>query len=590
MPGRHINDQQVRIYMRLRIDHMQATAAAKAGISVATARRIEHDPRPPSTRREARLYRTRPDPLAGHWDEVVVPLLQAAPGLRPVTILGELARRYPEQIGPFVRRTLERRIAAWKALHGPARDVIFPQVQEPGRMGLSDFTDASGLGVTIAGVVLEHRLYHFALAHSGFEHAEIVLGGESYRALAHGLENALRLLGGAPREHRSDSLSAAFRNLAKPDALDLTRRYQALVLHYRMTAARNNRGVAHENGAIESRHGHAKARIAQALLLRGSSAFDRLDDYRTFVAEVIAQHNRRHAATIDAERAALRPLPPAPAMTWEEMTVRVTTASGFTCRHVFYSVPSCLIGHRLRLRIHDEHIEAYLGGTFLLALPRGRRAKGGRAVHVVDYRHVGDVGQPGPVRRRCSELPCQQVGRQRQGMVAVGRGPEPPPAPSAEAVPPHQARNPVSPHPAPLGAQDSMHARVAIAAPAVGVDTADGVDQRPVAAGTGAFGPAPPCVVAAGTDLQHRTHHPHQERGPVILDEAEPHLGGPEKMPMAFFKMSRSICARSSSFCRRRISACSGDGVGVVAPARAGTDADPATVLGRPRQARSIEG
>jgi hypothetical protein len=137
--------------MRLRIDHMQVTAEAKAGFSVATARRIEHDPRPPSTKRGPRPYRTRPDPLAGHWDEVVVPLLQAAPGLRPVTILGELARRYPEQIGPSVRRTLERRIAAWKALHGPARDVIFPQVQEPGRMGLSDFTDASGLGVTIAG-------------------------------------------------------------------------------------------------------------------------------------------------------------------------------------------------------------------------------------------------------------------------------------------------------------------------------------------------------------------------------------------------------------------------------------------------------
>ena len=46
-----------------------------------------------------------------------------------MTILGELALRCPEQIGPSVRRTLERRISAWKALHGPARDVIFPQVQ-----------------------------------------------------------------------------------------------------------------------------------------------------------------------------------------------------------------------------------------------------------------------------------------------------------------------------------------------------------------------------------------------------------------------------------------------------------------------------
>ena len=53
MPGSHVNDQQVRIYMRLRIDHMQVTAAAKAGISVATARRIEHDPRPRSAKREA---------------------------------------------------------------------------------------------------------------------------------------------------------------------------------------------------------------------------------------------------------------------------------------------------------------------------------------------------------------------------------------------------------------------------------------------------------------------------------------------------------------------------------------------------------
>jgi hypothetical protein len=81
-------------------------------------------------------------------------------------------------------------------------------------MGLSDFTDASALGVTIAGVALDHRLYHFRLAFSGFEHAEIVLGGESFVALAAGLQNALWALGGTPKEHRTDSLSAAFRNLA----------------------------------------------------------------------------------------------------------------------------------------------------------------------------------------------------------------------------------------------------------------------------------------------------------------------------------------------------------------------------------------
>ena len=123
-----------------------------------------------------------------------------------------MRRRHPE-LNPNVRRTLERRIHAWRAVHGPERDVIFRQEHTPGRLGLSDFTDMSGLGITIAGTPLGHRLYHFRLAFSGFEHAHVVLGGESFVALAEGLQNALWALGGVPQQHRSDSLSAAFRNL-----------------------------------------------------------------------------------------------------------------------------------------------------------------------------------------------------------------------------------------------------------------------------------------------------------------------------------------------------------------------------------------
>jgi hypothetical protein len=159
------------------------TAAAKAGLSVATARRIDLDPRPPSAKKQRRTWRTRPDPLDGLWDEEIVPLLMAAPALRPITLFDELARRHPERVGPSFRRTLERRIAGWKALRGSNLNVIFPQIQQPGRMGLSDFTNANGLGVIVGGRQLQHRLYHFALAFSGFEHAEIVLGGESYAAL-----------------------------------------------------------------------------------------------------------------------------------------------------------------------------------------------------------------------------------------------------------------------------------------------------------------------------------------------------------------------------------------------------------------------
>jgi hypothetical protein len=156
--------------MDLRHQHSQRIAAAKAGFSERTARRIDRDPRLPSQKKPARRpWRTREDPLAEVRQPVIVPLLEAAPGLRAVTILEELARRYPDRDWDRARRTLERR---WKARHGPDKEVIFRQDHAPGRRGLSDLTDASSLGITVAGAPLDHRLSHFALAYSGWEHAE----------------------------------------------------------------------------------------------------------------------------------------------------------------------------------------------------------------------------------------------------------------------------------------------------------------------------------------------------------------------------------------------------------------------------------
>ena len=182
-------------------------------------------------------------------------------------------------------------------MNGADREVIFRQEHPPGRMGQSDFTDMGDLGVTIAGLPLDHRLYHFRLPFSGFEHAHVVLGGESFVALAEGLQNALWSLGGVPEQHRSDSLSAAFRNLDPEAKEDLTRRYEALCAHYGMTPTRNNPGVAHENGSIESAHGHLKRALADALLLRVSRNFDDLAAWRCFVDEIVGRGN---AATPNA--------------------------------------------------------------------------------------------------------------------------------------------------------------------------------------------------------------------------------------------------------------------------------------------------
>jgi transposase InsO family protein len=373
--------------MKSRQTHAPAVAAAKAGFSTATAYRLEADPRLPSQKTAPR-GRRRPDPLAGIWDGEIVPMLEAAPGVRAIAIFEEISRRHPG-LALGVRRTLERRVANWRALNGPSRDVMFRQEHPPGRMGLSDFTDMNGLGVTVAGAPLLHRLYHFRLAFSGFAHAHVVLGGESFVALAEGLQNALWALGGVPEQHRSDSLSAAFRNLDRNAADDLTRRYEELCAHYGMTPTRNNPGVSHENGSIESAHGHLKKVLGDELLLRGSRDFEDLAAYRRFVDEVVGRRNARNRKSIEIERTALKPLPARRTTDYEEARVLVTSSGGFTLKRVFYSVPSRLIGHRLNVHLYDDRLDCFLGSTQILTLRRGRQQKGSsRRAHVVDYRHV----------------------------------------------------------------------------------------------------------------------------------------------------------------------------------------------------------
>ena len=61
-----------------------------------------------------------------------------SPGIRPVGVFEALMQRHPD-LDPGVRRTLERRIRAWRAEHGPEQEVIFRQTHEPGHRGFSDF-------------------------------------------------------------------------------------------------------------------------------------------------------------------------------------------------------------------------------------------------------------------------------------------------------------------------------------------------------------------------------------------------------------------------------------------------------------------
>jgi transposase InsO family protein len=375
----------VNKYKELRGKYSQEAAAAKAGISVASARRVEAAVVLPS-QRPARHWRTRADPLGEVWDTEVVPMLEGAPSLMAVTVLEELQRRHPDRFADAVLRTLQRRVSQWRAEHGGEREIYFAQEHPPGRMGLSDFTVADELGISLGGLAFPHRLYQFALAHSGWRHARVVLGGESFQSLACGLQDALWMAGGVPQEHRTDSLSAAFNNLAERE--ELTARYQALCQHYGMRPTRNNTGVSHENGAIESRQGSLKRSLDQALLLRASREFDDLAAYEQFVAETVRRLNARCARAWEAERGCLKPLPARRTADFEEVDARVSKFGVFSVKSVLYSVPSRLAGQRLKVRLHSAHLEAWLGGVKVFECERLHASTTERHPKRIDWRHM----------------------------------------------------------------------------------------------------------------------------------------------------------------------------------------------------------
>lgn len=279
MSGKWLTKQQTRLYMSTRKKGCsQATSAAKAGISERSGRRVEKGELQ-SKGKNKRDWKTRIDPFSGIWEHELEPMLKNSPELTPITLLEYLQSKYPCQYGDSVLRTLQRRVKEWRALYGEDKELIFRQTHIPGQQGLSDFTQLKDVTITVRGKELKHLLYHFRLAYSGWSHLKVILGGESYTALTEGLQESLRLLGGSPLEHRTDSLSAAFKNLSTNEKDDITERYNAFCTYYKMKATRNNRGVSHENGSIESPHGHLKRRIKQALLLRGTNDFKSVEDY-----------------------------------------------------------------------------------------------------------------------------------------------------------------------------------------------------------------------------------------------------------------------------------------------------------------------
>jgi hypothetical protein len=363
----------------------QAAAAAASSMSVRTAREWEAGP-VPSTTKQARDWRTRPDPFAAVWPTDIEPLLQRdLKGILEAKLVLELLRtRYPEQFHPGQARTLQRRFRDWRARHGVEPEVFFQQVAVPGREAAIDFTHGTDLGVTIAGDPFPHLLFEFVLSYSHWTWVMVAFG-ETFEALVAGVQGALWALGGVPDVMRSDNLSAATHELKASGGRALTTRFGAVLDHYGMRSSRITPGRAHENGVAEQAHRRLKALVAQALLVRGHAAFADCAAYEAFVQEVVAYWRNRPAATrIAEERAVLRPLPSSAIPSYTTYYPVVRRWSTIRVAHRTYSVPAQLMGHTLEARVHADVVEVRYRDQIVQTMPRLRKED----AHRIDYRHV----------------------------------------------------------------------------------------------------------------------------------------------------------------------------------------------------------
>jgi hypothetical protein len=396
-------DGQARKLMEEMAKHGKVgLAAMRAGVDRKTARKYVKAGKLPSEMVSPRTWRTRSDPFAEVWDRLAAQLEQE-PGLEAKTLFEVLREEHPGRYEPGQLRTLQRHVRQWRAQRGPAREVMFTQVHRPGEACQVDFTEVVSLRVTIVGELFAHLLCVFVLPFSNWQWATVCMS-ESLAALRRGIQAALFQLGGVPEFSQTDNSTAATHRIPSGQEAQVeghrrpfNAEYLALVRHFGMKARTTEIGAKEQNGDVEASHRALKARLEQALLVRGHRDFESRDAWQSFVHDVLRKANAGRGERVQEELATLRPLTASRLPEFIEEDVRVNAGSTIRVHCCAYSVPSRLIGEAVRVRLYEDRLEVHFAGDVQLACERLR----GDKRHRIDYRHViwSLVRKPGAFAR-----------------------------------------------------------------------------------------------------------------------------------------------------------------------------------------------
>jgi len=388
-------DAQVRLMMRERSKgRTQEQAAVKANLkSRKTVAKYERLGQLPSELKEPRGYRTRADPFADDWPQVEQ-MLAKAPELEAVTLFEWLCEQHPGRYQEGQVRTLQRRIADWRALH-QEQVATLEQVHRPGEVLQTDGTWLSELGVSLAGQAFKHVLIHCVLPYSNWEWGAIAQS-ESQLALQRGLQSSLFKLGYVPSYHQTDNSSAATYQVTRSGERAYNQGYLALLQHFGLEPRTIAVGCPEQNGDVESSNGGLKQALRQHLLLRGSRDFDYLGDYEDFLGQVMTKRNHRRQARFEEEIAVMKPLQAQPLRPYQEVRAKVNRGSLIRVQRNVYSVPTHLIGQQVTVRLYEWHLEVYYRHILVERLSR----LVGQHKQQINYRHLIDslLRKPGGFR------------------------------------------------------------------------------------------------------------------------------------------------------------------------------------------------
>jgi transposase InsO family protein len=374
----------------------QEQAAVKANIkSRKTVAKYEQRGQLPSELEQPRRYRTRADPFAEDWLELEK-MLHAAPELEAKTLFAWLCEQRPGMYQEGQLRTLQRRIAEWRALN-QSQVASLEQVHRPGEVLQTDGTWLSELQVTLAGEPFKHVLIHCVLPYSNWEWG-VIAQSESLLAYQRALQSSLMQLGGVPVYHQTDNSSAVTHQLSRWAEVEraYNSAYLALLAHYGLRPRTIHVGCPEQNGDVEAANGGLKRALRQHLLLRGSRDFVSLAEYEQFMQQVMTRRNQSRQQRLDEELAVMQPLTAEPLGLYQEYRVSVTRGSLIRVQKNVYSVPTSLIGHKVSVHVHEWHLEVYFRRHLVESMPRLI----GQNRQQLNYRHLIDslLRKPGGFR------------------------------------------------------------------------------------------------------------------------------------------------------------------------------------------------